>query len=149
MANDLNYCSFIGRLGKDVETRYIPSGDAVANFSIAVGWKGKDKEGAEWVNVVAWRKLAEICSKYLVKGSRVFISGKMRTRKWQDQDGKDRYSTEIVADQMQMLDAKQGGQPSQSNQQQHGSQQRAAPQNGGCDDDIPFANPYKRREYLV
>lgn len=107
--NDLNQCNFIGRLGKDPETRYMTNGDAVTNFSIAVGEKwavkstGEKQERTEWVNVVAWRKLGEICGEYLTKGSQVMISGKMSTNKWQDQDGNDRYTTSIIASNMQML----------------------------------------------
>jgi len=110
MSNDLNRCEFIGRLGKDVELRYAASGDAIANFSIAVGWKTKDKEGAEWVRVTAFGKLAGICGEYLRKGSQVYIAGRMTTRKWQNKDGVDQYTTEVVADQMQML----GGRSEQS-----------------------------------
>ena len=106
MANDLNNCSFIGRLGKDPEIRYIPDGSAVANFSIACGWKTKTKEGTEWINIVAFGKLAEIIGQYLNKGSKIYISGGMRTRKWQDNSGADRYRTEIVAKDMIMLDSK-------------------------------------------
>jgi single-strand DNA-binding protein len=106
MANDLNLCQFIGRLGRDPEKRFMASGDAVVNFSIAVGWKGKDKEGTEWIRVNAYGKLAEICAEYLAKGSQVYIAGRMTTRKWQDKDGQDRYSTEINADRMQMLGGK-------------------------------------------
>ena len=106
MANDLNQCNFIGRLGKDPEIRSTGTGTRVANFSIAVGWKSKDKEGVEWVNIVAFGKLAEIIGQYLTKGSRIFVSGKQRTRKWQDQSGQDKYSTEIVANELQMLDSK-------------------------------------------
>lgn len=75
MANDLNMCSFIGRLGADPETRYAASGDPVCSFRIAVGWKTKEKEGAEWVSITAFGKLAEICGQYLAKGSQVFVSG--------------------------------------------------------------------------
>jgi len=106
MANDLNQCNFIGRVGKEVTTRYMPSGGAVTNFSIACNWKSKEKEGVEWINIVAFGKLAEICEKYLHKGSKIFLSGSFRTRKWQDKDGNDRYTTEIVADKMQLLDSK-------------------------------------------
>lgn len=106
MASDHNYCAFIGRLGADPETRYLPSGDAVTNFRIAVGWKSKDKEGTEWITINAFGKLAEVCGQYLSKGSRVFVSGAMRTRKWTDKSGAERFSTEIVADKMQMLDGK-------------------------------------------
>jgi len=106
MANDLNRCEFIGRLGKDPELRYAPSGDAICNFTIACGWKSKDKEGAEWVRVTAFGKLAEICGQYLKKGSQVYIAGCMTTRKWKNKEGVDQYSTEINADQMQMLGGK-------------------------------------------
>lgn len=117
MANDLNQCQFIGRMGKDPEQRFLPNGDAVVNFSLAVGWKGKDKEGCEWVNVVAFKKLAEIIAQYCAKGQQVYISGKMRTRKWQDKEGQDRYSVEIVADQMQMLGGGEGNRPEQKPKQ--------------------------------
>lgn len=134
MTNDLNQCNFIGRLGADVDTRYMPNGNAVANFNIAVGWKGKDKEGTEWVSVAVFGKLAEICTQYLHKGSKVFISGKMRTRSWDDQNGQKKYRTEIVADQMQMLDSR-GGSSAPSHQQ--GSSSAPMPDDG-FDDDIPF-----------
>lgn len=106
MSNDLNRCEFIGRLGKPPELRYAPSGDAICNFSIAVGWKSKDKHGAEWVRITAFGKLAEVAGQYLKKGSQVYISGRMTTRKWKNKEGVDQYSTEINADQMQMLGAK-------------------------------------------
>ena len=106
MSQDLNQCHFIGRLGKDPETRYLPNGDAVTNIRIACGWKTKEKEGTEWVPVVFFGKLAEIAAQYLRKGSQVYVSGRFQTRKWQDKDGNDRYSTEIVADRMQMLGSK-------------------------------------------
>lgn len=108
MANDLNQCSFIGRLGRDPETRYMPNGDAATSFSIAVGWKTKDKEGAEWVNIVSYGKLAEICGEWLKKGSQVFIQGRFKTREY-EKDGVKRYVTEIVADTMQMLGGKAVG----------------------------------------
>lgn len=106
MSNDLNKCMFIGRLTKDVETRYLPNGDAVSNFSIASNWKTKSKEGAEFINIVAFGKLGEICGEYLQKGKQVFIEGSMRTRTWEDQSGAKRYTTEIVASNMQMLGGK-------------------------------------------
>lgn len=102
----LNQCNFIGRLGRDVEIRYTQAGKAVGSFSIACSEKRGDQESTEWVNVVVWDKLAEICGEYLSKGSLVFISGRMQTRKWQDQSGADRYTTEIVAREMKMLSAK-------------------------------------------
>jgi single-strand DNA-binding protein len=101
--SDLNLCTFIGRLGADPETRYMPDGTAVTNFSIAVGWKTSTKEGTEWVRICAYDKLAEICGQYLVKGKQVHVMGQMRTRKWTDREGVDRYTTEIRASQMQML----------------------------------------------
>lgn len=106
MANSLNHCSFIGNLGKPPELRYSPSGDAFCNFSIACGWKTKDKEGTEWIRCTAFGKLAEICGQYLKKGSQVYIAGRMTTRKWKNKEGVDQYSTEINVDQMQMLGGK-------------------------------------------
>jgi single-strand DNA-binding protein len=141
MANDLNQCNFIGRLGADPESRYMPSGDAVCNFRIACGWKGKDSEGAEWVPVVTFGKLAEICQEYLLKGSQVFISGRFKTRKWEDKEGNTRYSTEIVADRMQML----GSKPKEREEEGREPEPAAAApakRGGGAfdtmDDDIPF-----------
>lgn len=84
----------------------MPSGEAVTNFSIAVGWKSKEREGVEWVNIVTFGKLADICSQYLKKGSKVFISGRFKTEEY-EKDGITRYSTKITADQMQMLDSKE------------------------------------------
>lgn len=138
MANDLNRCEFIGRLGRDPETRHSPDGTAVCNFSIACGWKTKDKEGTEWVRIVAFGKLAEICGQYLNKGKQIFVSGRMTTRKWQDKDtGADRYATEIVADQMQMLG---GGEQQEAapRQQRQAPQQKGTPNLADMDDDIPF-----------
>jgi len=103
MANDLNRCEFIGRLGKDPEVRYTADSNAICNFSIAVGYKTATKETTEWVRITAFGKLAGICADYLKKGSQVFIAGRMTTRKWQNKDGVDQYTTEVVADQMQML----------------------------------------------
>jgi single-strand DNA-binding protein len=103
--NDLNQCQFIGRLGKDVELRYTPTNDPVANISLACGWKNKEKEGTEWINVTAFGKLAEVVAQYLSKGSQVFVQGKMKTEKY-TKDGIDRYSTKIIADKIQMLGKK-------------------------------------------
>ena len=110
MANDLNRCEFIGRLGKDPEVRFSANGDALCTFSIGVGSKYQEKETTEWVRIVAFKKLAAICGDYLKKGSQVYIAGRMVTRKWQNKDGVDQYTTEVFADQMQML----GGKPEQS-----------------------------------
>ena len=118
----INQCNFIGRLGRDPETRYTQSGKAVASFSLACSEKRGGEESTEWVNVVAWEKLAEIAGQYLTKGSLVFISGRMQTRKWQDKEGGTRYTTEIVAREMKMLDSKKDGQ--QQNQQWQPQPQR-------------------------
>ena len=104
----INNCTFIGRLGRDPESRYTASGKAVVSFSLACSEKRGGEESTEWVNVVAWEKLAEICGQYLAKGSLVFISGRMQTRKWQDKEGGTRHTTEIVAREMKMLDNKGG-----------------------------------------
>lgn len=147
MATDLNQCQFIGRLGKDPETRFLPEGGAVANFSIACGWKTKTKDGTEWIRITAFGKLAEICSEYLKKGSQVFIQGRMVTRKWQDKEGQDRYTTEIIADRMQMLGSKPQGDGNQQERRpattQPAGSKPAARTGGGAsfddmDDDIPF-----------
>ena len=158
----VNRVTIIGNLGNDPETRYLPSGGAVTNITVATSESWKDKtsgqpvEKTEWHRICFFNKLAEIAGEYLRKGSKVYIEGSLRTRKWQDQSGADRYSTEIIADQMQMLDSKPEGQqaPRQAPQQEDyrghsGSnqanptsqpQQQAAP--GGFDDfenqDIPF-----------
>jgi len=143
MSNDLNLCQFIGRAGKDPEVRYLPNGDAVCNFSIAVGssWKdksGEKKEATEWVNVSAFGKLAEIVGEYVKKGKQVYIAGRMSTRKWQDKEGVDRYTTEIRADSMQLL----GGRDEQQKPEAPKSNRERAKayQAGGDDmaDDIPF-----------
>ncbi len=108
----LNKVMLIGRLGQDPEVRYTPSEVAVANFSIATSEEWKDKntgqkqERTEWHRIVAWRRLGEICGEYLKKGSQVFIEGKLQTRSWDDRDGNKRYTTEIIAMNMQMLDSK-------------------------------------------
>lgn len=99
----LNQCNFIGRLGRDPEIRYTQTGTPVANFSIACSEKRGGQEYTEWVNVVAWDKLAEICGQYLTKGQLVYIGGRMQTRKWQDRDGDNIFTTEIVAREMKML----------------------------------------------
>lgn len=139
MSNDLNLCQFIGRLGRDPETRYTSSGDAVVNLSIACGWKSKDKEGTEWVRAVAFGKLAEICGQYLRKGSQVYVSGRMQTRKWQDKDGSDRYATEIMVDRMQMLGSKEGQHEAPQKSPQQRATEAQAPANfDDMGDDIPF-----------
>ncbi len=116
MARGVNKVILIGNCVQDPETKYIPSGVAVTNMSVATSesWKdketGQQQERTEWHKVVFFNRLAEISGEYLRKGAKVYIEGSLRTRKWQDQSGQDRYSTEIVASEMQMLDSKQDGQ---------------------------------------
>ncbi len=105
----VNKVIIVGRLGKDPEVRYTPSGAAVANFTVATSeeWKDRDsgekQERTEWHRIVAWRRLGEICGEYLHKGKEVYIEGRLQTRSWEDRDGNTRYTTEIVAQNMQML----------------------------------------------
>jgi len=110
----VNKVILVGNLGKDPETRYAPSGDAITNITLATtdSWKdkatGEKKEATEWHRVVFFGRLAEIAGEYLKKGRSVYVEGRLRTRKWQDKEGQDRYTTEIVADQMQMLGSREG-----------------------------------------
>jgi len=144
MSNDLNNCQFIGRLGSDPSIRYMPSGGAVASFSIAVGsqWRdkqsGEKREDTEWVNLTAFGKLAEICEKYLTKGSQIYVSGRMKTDKY-EKDNVMRYSTKVIVDRMQMLGSKSDSQATQHN---NTAQTRTAQpvQQAHVDDfeDIPF-----------
>lgn len=147
----------IGNLGADPETRYSTSGDAICNIRIACtdSWKdkttGEKKESTEWVRVVFYRKLAEIADRYLKKGSSVYIEGRIKTRKWQDKDGQDRYTTEIEATEMQMLGFRQGGENPAPNHNDYGGYAPAPKRQGGggssgkpkqsfddLGDDIPF-----------
>lgn len=157
----VNKVILVGNLGNDPEVRYTQAGAAIANCSIATSesWKdkqtGENNERTEWHRVVFFNRLGEIAGEYLRKGSKVYVEGQLRTRKWQDKDGQDRYTTEVVAKEMQMLDGRgdspqQGQQQSQQAPQQQAPQQ--APQQGtgpqqaqanpgefdGFDDDIPF-----------
>ena len=140
--SDLNRVMLIGRLGADPERRHMPNGKAVVNIRVATSETWKDRNSGEWLertewhSIVAFDKLAEIIAEYLRKGSQVFIEGKLQTRKWQDKEGKDRYTTEIVAQRMQML----GGRP----QSERSPRQEREPERLGSDvvefdDDIPFA----------
>lgn len=170
MARGINKVILVGNLGQDPETRYMPSGGAVTNITVATSetWKdkntGQQQERTEWHRVVFFNRLAEIAGEYLKKGSKVYVEGSLRTRKWQGQDGQDRYTTEIVASEMQMLDSRGGGgmgggqsdynqAPAPQRQPQAAPQQNQPPQNqpqgnpsqqapaGGFDDfddDIPF-----------
>ena len=139
----INKVILIGRLGQDPEVRYTPSGVAVANFSIATSeeWTDKDsgekKERTEWHRIVAWRRLGEICGEYLSKGRQVYVEGRLQTRSWDDRDGNKRYTTEIVASDVQFLgsrDMGDGGRPSGD----AGGGFQGAPGPGPEDDDIPF-----------
>ena len=136
----LNKVSLIGNLGADPETRYTTSGDAVTNIRLATTetWKDKNsgaqKEATEWHRVVFYGRLAEVAGQYLKKGSQVYIEGKIKTRKWQDKDGQDRYTTEIQAGEMKMLGGRQDGNHSQASQRA----QNEGATVGDLDDDIPF-----------
>jgi single-strand DNA-binding protein len=109
----VNKVILLGNLGRDPELRFMPNGDAVCNFSIATtdSWKdkaGEKQERTEWHNIVMYRKLAEIAGEYLKKGSSIYIEGRLQTRKWQTKEGQDRYTTEVIADSMQMLGGRSG-----------------------------------------
>jgi single-strand DNA-binding protein len=149
MARGVNKVILIGNLGQDPEVKYMPNGGAVTNVTVATSetWKdkntGEQKENTEWHRVVFFRRLAEIAGEYLKKGSKVYIEGKLQTRKWQDQQGNDRYTTEIIANEMQMLDSRGGGGGSNmggGDYNQAPSQPAPAPAGGmdDFDDDIPF-----------
>lgn len=139
MANDQNQCNFTGNLGGDPDGGATQGGTQVSKFSIGCGWKTKEKSGTEWIRIVAFGRLAEICNQYLKKGSKVRITGSMRTTKWQDKNGADRWTTEIVASELQMLDSKGSG-DNQSPQGGYQQPQQAAQYdpNADFDDDIPF-----------
>lgn len=147
----VNKAIIIGNLGKDPEMRYMPSGDAICNFSLATtdSWKdknGEKQEKTEWHRIAMFGKLAEIAGEYLKKGSQVYVEGRIQTRKWTNKDGQDQYTTEIVADKMQMLGGRSGGggnsfevveKPAAS-----ASSAKSAAKSGGdfdnFEDDIPF-----------
>jgi single-strand DNA-binding protein len=148
MARGINKVILIGNLGKDPETKSLPSGSAVTNIRLATteGWKdkqtGEQKEHTEWHNVVFFDRLAEIAGQYLKKGSKVYVEGKLTTRKWTDKEGKERYTTEVRANEMQMLDGKPGG-GSASYDRGGARGESAAPaaavaEKSFEDDDIPF-----------
>jgi len=150
MARGINKVILVGNLGADPETRYMPSGKPVTNIRIATseGWtdkqSGDKQERTEWHSVVLFEKLAEISAEYLRKGSQVYIEGSLRTRKWQDKEGKDRYTTEIVAREMQMLGGRGGGEGGERRAPvaaSGASSPSSAPppaEAGEFDDDIPF-----------
>jgi single-strand DNA-binding protein len=165
----VNKVILVGNLGRDPEVRFMPNGEAVCNFSIATTDSWRDKAGAkqertEWHNIVMYRKLAEIAGEYLKKGRPVYVEGRLQTRKWQTKEGQDRYTTEIIADQMQMLGGRDGGSNAsydggmdQSSNEQYGDNDfnqskpgqpkapsaskpvtRSAPNIDEFEDDIPF-----------
>ena len=153
----VNKVMLLGNLGRDPEVRTFPNGDSVCNFSIATStsWKDKDsgekKEKTEWHNIVMYRKLAEIAGEYLKKGSSVFVEGSLQTRKWQTKEGQDRYTTEVVADTMQMLGGKDNRnnssnepddnynqEPDRTSQTKESSSASSEPSLELPDDDIPF-----------
>ena len=133
----VNKVILVGNLGNDPESRFLPSGGAVTNITVATSetWKdkqsGQPQERTEWHRVVFFNRLAEIANEYLRKGSKVYLEGSLRTRKWQDKSGQDRYTTEIVAGEMQMLDSRGAGQSRGGDQAQNEYNQAAAAPSGG------------------
>src|SRR6202521_3400526 len=132
----VNKVILIGNLGRDPETRYMPDGGAVTNVSVATTEKWKDKSGepqekTEWHRVAFFGKLAEIAGEYLKKGSQVYVEGRLQTRKWQDKDGQDKYTTEVVADRMQMLGSRQG-MGGGGERERDGGEREAAPAKGAA-----------------
>jgi|SRR5579863_8076915 len=151
MARGVNKVILIGNLGKDPEIRYAPNGGAVANVTVATSesWKdkatGEKQERTEWHRVVFFGRLAEIVGEYLKKGAQVYLEGRLQTRKWQDKEGKERYTTEVVASEMQMLGSRQAGDASASFSQEAGfSDEKPSARESRTssaedfDDDIPF-----------
>lgn len=143
----VNKVIIVGNLGRDPETRYMPNGEAVTNVAVATteSWKdkntGEKKELTEWHRITFYRKLAEIAGQYLKKGSQVYVEGRLQTRKWTDKDGVERYTTEIIADTMQMLGSKQGGDDRPRQAPDHFEAEsggKPAPNFSDMDDDQPF-----------
>ena len=145
----VNKTILVGRLGKDPETRYMTNGEAVTNATLATSETWKDKAGekqekTEWHNLTFYRKLAEIAGEYLKKGSLIYVEGKIQTRKWQDKEGKDRYTTEIIVNEMKMLGSKRDGDQGENKEPaaHPAPADRPAPAAKGAfdafDDDIPF-----------
>lgn len=147
----VNKAILIGRLGKDPETRYMPNSEAVTNVSLATSETYKDKNGekvdkTDWHNLVFYRRLAEIAGEYLKKGSQIYVEGRIQTRKWQDKEGKDRYTTEIIVNEMKMLGSKTGEHHDESDPAAHpapaSTPAPASKDNfDNFDDDIPFFEP--------
>jgi single-strand DNA-binding protein len=142
-ATMINKVILVGNLGADPEVRYTQSGTAIANFRVATTetWKkpdGSKEEKTEWHRVVAWNRLGEICGEFLSKGSRVYIEGKIETRKWQDKEGKDRYTTEIVAREMKMLSARGAGDTGGSGGSGRQFNEEPSHPESMMGDDVPF-----------
>ncbi|HIL09593.1 MAG TPA: single-stranded DNA-binding protein [Candidatus Latescibacteria bacterium] len=147
MARGVNKVILIGNLGADPEVRYTPDGAPVANFNLATSesWNdrtsGEKQERTEWHRLVVWRKLAEIVGQYLKKGSKIYIEGKLQTRSWEDQSGQKRYTTEVVVNELQMLDSRgEGGGDGMSRDPGPAAQPEYGPPPGGAaeEDDLPF-----------
>jgi single-strand DNA-binding protein len=144
MSRDLNQWMGIGRLGKDPEMRTMPNGNAVVNFSIACGddyvdkHSGEKVDQTEWVNIVAFGRTAEIINQYCEKGKQIFVSGKLRTRKWQDKDGNDRWTTEVLADRIQLLGGKSDGDSHHSEEERPASKPAEKKAEQPFETDIPF-----------
>ena len=152
----VNKVILLGNLGRDPELRFMPNGDAVCNFSIATtdSWKdkaGEKQERTEWHNIVMYRKLAEIAGEYLKKGSSIYVEGRLQTRKWQTKEGQDRYTTEVIADSMQMLGGRSNASQSDKSSDENFSQSSSPVKNQAntsnessptsfdeFEDDIPF-----------
>jgi single-strand DNA-binding protein len=149
MARGVNKVILIGNLGADPEVRYMPSGQAIANIRLATAesWRdketGENQERTEWHRVVFFGRQAEVVKEYLRKGSQIYVEGRLQTRKWQDKDGQDRYNTEIIANEMQMLGGRSGGGSSQGFEREEPTSARPAKASSPeveqpFDDDIPF-----------
>ena len=147
MSRGVNKVILIGNLGQDPEVKYMPNGNAVANITIATSESWKDKntgeqvDKTEWHRVIFFKRLAEIAGEYLTKGSKIYIEGKLQTRKWQDKNGKDCWTTEIIANNMQMLDGQSKAgvpQPQAGDQGQSASQSAPAPADDEFNDGIPY-----------
>lgn len=143
--SSINKVILVGHLGREPECRFMPNGTAVTNFSIATSesWKdkasGEKQEKTEWHRISTFGKLAEICDEYLKKGSQVYIEGKLQTRKWTDKDGAEKYTTEIIADEMKMLGSRQSGESSGDRLPATAPAKSPAGKFDDMDDDIPFS----------
>jgi len=151
VARSVNKVTLLGRLGKDPELTYIPSGQSVAKFTMATNRSYKDKSGewkeeTDWHNIVAWGKLGEICAQYLAKGRQAYLEGQIRTRSWEDREGKKRTTTEIIASEVVLLGSREEGAPETASRAAGAARSGASPEDSSgesgsteiTDDDIPF-----------